>query len=120
MLVYVGDGRCDDACRRALFVMRQARLLLNNEMPRVGRTFLVTGGCCDRAFLQGEHKGLELFDASTPAAAPLLAQFPEQDRGYSLFVVDPLGNLMMRFDSRQDPKGLLTDLKKLLKLSHIG
>ena len=37
-----------------------------------------------------------------------------------LYIVDPLGNLMMRFDARQNPKGLLSDLKKLLKLSHIG
>jgi hypothetical protein len=37
-----------------------------------------------------------------------------------VFVVDPLGNLMMRFDVAQNPKGLLQDLEKLLKLSHIG
>ena len=37
-----------------------------------------------------------------------------------IFIVDPLGNLMMRFDARQEPKGLLSDLQKLLKLSHIG
>ena len=37
-----------------------------------------------------------------------------------VFIVDPLGNLMMRYDSRLDPKGLRTDLKKLLDLSHIG
>jgi len=37
-----------------------------------------------------------------------------------LFVVDPLGNLMMSYDVRGDPHGLLEDLKKLLKLSHIG
>jgi hypothetical protein len=35
-------------------------------------------------------------------------------------VVDPLGNLMMRYDVRQDPKGLREDLAKLLELSHIG
>jgi hypothetical protein len=37
-----------------------------------------------------------------------------------LFIVDPLGNLMMRHDASHTTKGLLTDLKKLLKLSHIG
>jgi len=119
-LVYVGAGRCDDACRRALFVMRQTRILLNEDMPRVRRSFLVTGECCDREFLDREHAGLQLFDAAAPAAAPLLAQFPQSDRAQSLYIVDPLGNLMMRFDSRQDPKGLLDDLNKLLKLSHIG
>ena len=52
--------------------------------------------------------------------AELVARFPTADAPYSLYVVDPLGNLMMRFDTRGDPKGLLEDLKKLLKLSHIG
>ena len=37
-----------------------------------------------------------------------------------LYIVDPLGNLMMRFDVAQNPKGLKSDLEKLLKLSHIG
>jgi hypothetical protein len=35
-------------------------------------------------------------------------------------VVDPLGNLMMSYDARNDPHGLLEDLRKLLRLSHIG
>jgi hypothetical protein len=34
--------------------------------------------------------------------------------------MDPQGNVMQRFDTRDNPKGLLADLKKLLKLSHIG
>ena len=38
----------------------------------------------------------------------------------SLYIVDPLGNLMMRHDAAHTSKDLLTDLKKLLKLSHIG
>jgi hypothetical protein len=37
-----------------------------------------------------------------------------------VFVVDPLGNLMMRYDARSDPHGLLEDLRKLLRLSQIG
>jgi hypothetical protein len=59
-------------------------------------------------------------DASSPAGVALTGQFPSRDREHSLYVVDPLGNLVMRYDAREDPKGLLTDLKKLLKLSHIG
>jgi hypothetical protein len=37
-----------------------------------------------------------------------------------IFIVDPLGNLMMRFDARTNPKGLHEDLVRLLKLSNIG
>ena len=54
------------------------------------------------------------------AAIELLAQFPQDNQANMIFIVDPLGNLMMRFDARQEPKGLLSDLQKLLKLSHIG
>jgi hypothetical protein len=42
------------------------------------------------------------------------------DLKHTLFVVDPLGNLVMRYDVRKEPAGLLDDLRKLLKLSHIG
>lgn len=119
-LIYVADGDCGPSCRDALYVMRQARLALNAEMTRVDRLLLARGGCCDRDFLQREHAGLVALDASSPAGARLLAHFPPEAREHMLYIVDPRGNLMMRFDARQNPKGLLADLKKLLKLSHIG
>ena len=119
-LVYVGDGQCDDTCRKSLYVMRQTRLSLNNEMGRVERVFLTTANCCAKDYLAHEHPGLHVFDASSTAAQSLLNVFPVADREQSLFIVDPLGNLMMRYDVRQNPKGLLQDLKKLLSLSHIG
>ena len=118
-LLYIGDGACDASCRTALVFARQSRLALNNEMTRVQRVFLATGNCCANDYFAAEHPGLIALDASSPDAAKLLAQFPA-DRAHSLFIVDPLGNLMMRHDASHTTKGLLTDLKKLLKLSHIG
>jgi hypothetical protein len=118
-LLYIGDGACDADCRTALVFGRQSRLALNNEMTRVQRVFLATAHCCDSAYLAAEHPGLIALDASSPDAQALLAQFPG-DRAHSLFIVDPLGNLMMRHDASHTTKDLLSDLKKLLKLSHIG
>jgi hypothetical protein len=88
-------------------------------MTRVDRVFLVTGSCCDHDFLAREHGGMVVVDATGPAAGALLQAFPE-GREHALFIVDPLGNLMMRFDTHQNPKGLLQDLQKLLRLSSIG
>ncbi len=119
-LVYLGNGGCADACRQALYVMRQTRLALNNDMTRVARVFLATTDCCARGFLESEHAGLVVLDATGPAAQGLLAQFPAAERDHTLYVVDPLGNLMMSYDARANPRGLLEDLKKLLRLSHIG
>jgi hypothetical protein len=119
-LVYVGPGGCDAACRDALYVMRQTRLSLNTDMTRLERVFLVTGDCCNREFLAREHSGLVVVDASGAAGEQLLQQFPRMEREHTLFIVDPLGNLMMSYDARTDPRGLRDDLKKLLRLSQIG
>ncbi len=118
-LIYIGDGACDADCRTALVFGRQSRLALNNEMTRVQRVFLATGNCCAKDYFAAEQPGLIALDASAPEARALLAQFPAEQRN-SLYIVDPLGNLMMRHDAANTSKALLTDLKKLLKLSHIG
>jgi hypothetical protein len=52
--------------------------------------------------------------------AALLGVLPGQDLTHSLFVIDPVGNIVLRYDVRNSPRGLLEDMKKLLKLSHIG
>lgn len=119
-LVYVGDGSCDVSCRQTLYVMRQTRLALGTDMTRMARVFLVTANCCAKDYLAREHAGIMVLDATGARGVRLLDEFPAGDRAHSLFVVDPLGNLMMRYDVRRDPRGLLVDLRRLLELSQIG
>jgi hypothetical protein len=120
-LVYVGDGQCDEACRQALVFARQTRLSLNKEMTRVNRALLATANCCDLAYLDQEHEGIKVYAIDEPAAVDeLISLLPPGDLRHWLFVVDPLGNIVMRYDVRENPRGLFEDLKKLLKLSHIG
>jgi len=123
-LVYIGDGQCGQRCRDALVLMRQSRLALNEDLARVQRIFLTTAHCCDQAYLQSEHPGLIIAQAGTPAGQPLLRVFPGTpavgtEVGY-IYIIDPLGNLMMRYAPEAPRKALLEDLEKLLKLSHIG
>lgn len=120
-LLYVGDGRCDTACQQALVLARQTRLSLNQEMTRASRALVALDFCCNLAYLDKEHQGIKVFALDTDSQREeLLAVLPPGDLSHSLFIVDPLGNIVMRYDARQEPRGLLTDLKKLLKLSHIG
>ena len=116
-LVYVGDGQCDARCREALTLMRQTRLALNDDLTRVQRVFLATGTCCDRSYLDAEHAGLIVVEPD--ASGALVEQFPDARSG-RIYIVDPLGNLMMSYAPEVPQKGLLEDMKKLLKLSHIG
>ena len=124
-MLYVGDGLCDDRCRKALYLMRQSHIALNKDMDRVQRVFLVTGRCCDRGFLAQEHPDLLVARVEDAASAALLEPFPAYD-GVSgaaagrIYLVDPLGNLLMSYAPAAPDKALLTDVKKLLRLSHIG
>ncbi|MGC1521051.1 MAG: hypothetical protein WA803_05880 [Steroidobacteraceae bacterium] len=119
-LLYVGKGDCSESCRRELYDTRQIRIALDRDMDRVQRVLVAEGGCCDARFLHDEHPDLIAIRA-TPAAAPLLALLP-QDGGAAprVYLVDPLGNLMMFYGAEVKPKGMLEDLKRLLRLSSIG
>lgn len=123
-LLYVGVGSCADSCRRALYNTRQVRFALNRDMERVQRVFLALGPCCDWRYLRGEQADLVTLRDS-PQAASLLALLPSYDQvpaatADRVYIIDPLGNLMMSFAPTAPPKGMLTDLKRLLGLSHVG
>ena len=119
-LVYVGPGNCDRDCRRTLYYMHQTHLGLGRLYPRVQRVFVATVPCCDRSYLAHEYPKLIILNASDGSSAALLGAFPLARRADGIFIVDPRGNLMMRYDSAAPPKGLLDDLQKLLGLSSIG
>ena len=124
-MLYVGDGLCDERCRKALYLTRQSRIALNKDMDRVQRVFLVTDRCCDRAFLAAEHPDLVVARVEDAASAALLGPFPVYGgvplaAAGRIYLVDPLGNLLMSYAATAPDKALLADLKKLLRLSHIG
>lgn len=124
-MLYIGAGSCDERCRKALYLSRQTRIALNKDMDRIQRVFLATGRCCDSGFLQQEHPDLLVAALQGPGAESLLAQFPSVDgqpaaQAGRIYLVDPLGNLLMSYSAAAPDKALLQDMKKLLKLSHIG
>lgn len=124
-LVYIGNGQCDARCREALTLMRQTRLALNDDASRVKRVFLATADCCDLEYLKREHEGLITARAEEEGDRPLLDTFPSYGgvpvaTAGRIYIVDPLGNLMMSYAPSAPQKALLEDMKKLLKLSHIG
>jgi len=124
-MLYVGDGLCDERCRKALYLTRQSRIALNKDMDRVQRVLLVTDRCCDRAFLAAEHPDLVVVRVEDAASAALLGPFPVYGgvplaAAGRIYLVDPLGNLLMSYAPDAPDKALLTDVKKLLRLSHIG
>jgi hypothetical protein len=119
LVVGSGEAGCDQSCRVALIYARQTWLSMGKLSPRVRRLLLAGDECCDRAYLTEQHRGLVVAQRPERAVAAVLAALPPPV-DHTIFIVDPLGNLMMRYDVRKDPKGLREDLKNLLELSHIG
>jgi len=124
-LGYVGDGTCNARCREALTLMRQVQLALGKDSERVQRVFFATRQCCDQQYLRTEHPGLITARLDEVADRPMLELFPgtastPASEAGRIYIVDPLGNLMMSYAPGAAPKGLLNDLKKLLHLSRIG
>ena len=124
-LVYVGDAACAQSCRDTLLTMRQAFQLLGKDMTRVKRVFLYTGSFIDEPYFVIEQSDMLKASLEGSAGAQLLAQFPS-DQGIAaehagrIYIVDPLGNLMMSYAPITDARKIYQDLKKLLNLSHIG
>ena len=121
-LLYVQHGRCDDACLKTLYDTRQVRLALDREMDRVQRVFIGDSDCCDLKGLLAAHPDL-IAIRSSPADEPLLALLPGRSAAldpHRVYLIDPLGNLMMFYAADAKPKGMLEDMKRLLRLSSIG
>ena len=122
---YIGDGACDEHCRKSLYLSRQTRIALNKDADRVRRVFLVTGTCCDFDYLEAEQQDLIVAIPTGQQGALLLQAFQVQDElpvdvAGRTYLVDPLGNLFMSYPPGTPDKALLQDLRKVLKLSHIG
>jgi cytochrome oxidase Cu insertion factor (SCO1/SenC/PrrC family) len=118
VMVYVGGANCDADCAQQLYLMRQIRITQGKEQSRIERLWVVTdSGVPDAELLRG-HPGLHVW---RPADAAFVAQFPAaQNRGAHIYLVDPLGNLMLRFPARPDAHRIMQDLRLLLKASQIG
>lgn len=118
VILMVDSGNCVGACKDKLWQMRQLRLTQGKDMDRVTRAWLVDDGATPASELTKEFEGTLVVQAR---GSPLIAKFPagEGQRDH-LFLVDPLGNLMMRFPKDADPSRIKKDLTHLLKVSRIG
>jgi ferric-dicitrate binding protein FerR (iron transport regulator) len=116
IMVQVDEGRCDSRCQAKLFAMRQVRIAQGREMDRVARVWLVLDG--EPMAETRLTEGVILARASAAQAAALFPAAGEvRDH---IYLIDPLGNVMLRFPAEADAKGMMRDVARLLKVSRIG
>ena len=114
VLLAVGAGDCDAACERKLYATRQARTMQGKEQERIVRAWLVVGDAAPPAALLAQHPGLVVARVADTAPAML------PGGAGALYLIDPLGNVVLRYGEDPDIKGIANDLTRLLKASRIG
>jgi hypothetical protein len=116
-LVVFADGQCDAMCVETLEHIRQIRLSLGPKMPRL-----------QTVFLPRETSAIDALDLSAfpklligePAAnKAVMERLGRWDNG-QMFLVDPLGNLMMSYAPGTSMSDVRADLGHLFTLSGIG
>jgi len=139
-LVYWSEGRCLAPCERQLQRMQRIWRGVGKYAPRLQRVLLLEGadppGLADpelarrlqrypgqMLWLPGAEQRASLLMAPVPEDSPRRDAGNDQAAGAGgghLYVVDPLGNLVVRYAPDADSGGIVKDLKRLLRVSRIG
>lgn len=126
-LLYIGDGACGQQCQDSLSKMHQTRMAQGKAMSRVRLVYLAL----DKKSVSGVNELKKKFArlgvmTDETAAVNKAAKLFETDDKYNIragnliFIIDPLGNLMMRYKTDTRLIGIIKDLEHLLKISQIG
>lgn len=110
VLVHANKAACDDNCRQLMYYMRQARAAQGMERERIERLWIITDdGTPDANWLK-EYPGMKIVRGQ-PA-------LPATDASRHLYLVDPFGNVILRYPEHPVPKRIIKDLERLMKYSN--
>lgn len=119
-LIYLTDGGCDDACRKRLIALRQIRLALGEGQRNVERLLVLTDpAATDSAQeLSAEFAGMKVALTDAAGGARLLDLLGEGTAALGrIHIMDPRGNLMMRYAADASVRDTLEDMEHLLAAS---
>lgn len=121
IMLGVSSDACDQACASRLYTMRQVRASTGKDQLRIQRVLLVTGDAAPAPQLLAAYEGTLVARVD---AAQLAAWLPAAEAGTALadhlYLIDPLGNLMLRWPRAADPAQVRKDIGRLLWASQIG
>jgi len=120
VLLQADGGGCDAACLNKLYALRQQRTMTGAQRERVVRVWLLTDDQTPDPNWQREYGGTLVARADPSVLSRWLPVEPGRSLRDYVYVIDPLGHLMMRFEAQGDPAKIRRDLARLLRASQIG
>jgi cytochrome oxidase Cu insertion factor (SCO1/SenC/PrrC family) len=124
--VYFSPLPCTQACRNSLYKMQQVRLAQGRDAPRVERVMIVAAaGAGALRELAQQYPGLAAVSGTRATLQTLAREFVSSqgtalDVSGRVYLIDPIGNLVLSYAPDADPTGMRKDLARLLRLSQVG
>lgn len=125
-MLYIADSSCDQICIENLYRMRQIRLATGKHYKRIQRVLLIQqGNAGGLAQIFKDYSGQLLMTTDNINVNKFMDNFRFERteipaRKHRIYLIDPLGNLMMRYSPDTNPAGIIKDLNRLLRASRIG
>lgn len=120
IMLQVNDANCLDECKNKLLDMRQVRLMQGKEMDRIERVWLITDDQPLDTIVMREYDGTRMLRVKREALNAWLPAVAGGSAADHIYIIDPVGNLMLRFPKKPDPYKMKKDIYKLLSASSIG
>jgi hypothetical protein len=106
------SGSCTQSCQNLLFTLRQLRLAQGREMGRIERLMLVRDTVPQH--LPDTAAGVHVW-RDTGGLMQRLPVAQQADVSRFIYVIDPLGNQVLRYRDDTEPRAIIRELGKLLK-----
>lgn len=125
LLLYIAPSACSQHCQDTLYKLRQTQTALGKDSSRIRRVLIATHPLTHdmQQQLKTDYAKMQYYVVKQQALTAFLANSPFASEALAkgrLYIVDPLGNVMMTYPMDIAFKLLLSDLKRLLQLSQIG
>ncbi|KPL27154.1 MAG: hypothetical protein AMJ72_10370 [Acidithiobacillales bacterium SM1_46] len=122
-LLYIGPAACPAPCRDTLYKLQQVVLAQGKEADRIQRIFVAQDVVArvDFAKTISAYAGMEGWTGQSRAIEALRAELamPGEPAG-RVYLIDPLGNLVLGYPAGFDAGGMRKDLARLLRVSRVG
>ncbi len=120
LMIAVDASACEKACVTKLYFMRQVRATQAGERERIAMVWLRTDAGAVPDAVRAAYPDTRMLVADAAAVGAWLPTEPNTRDSDHIYLVDPNGNLMMRFPKDPNPSKIKGDVTKLLKWSSIG
>lgn len=125
LLVSADEGACPESCVKKLFVLRNSHASQGKNVERLARVWFITDNAPVSEQIKEAYLGTNMLRADPAKLVAYLApNASPAEREAALkapmWIIDPLGNLMMEFPADADPISVRNDISKLIRNSRIG